>query len=128
MEKSTKQLKKVFEKSNSEIENEYDILPVEIDSDNSKDVIRSKKRALSNIAQPGVLLRETLGSLLMSCNSLGLEQDDSGRANDLGVPIQILCGDKKKRRDNISDLPEKIHKAVSSTEYTGKTMESNPVF
>ena len=41
-------------------------------------------------------MRQTLGSLVNSRNSLKITQDESGRATILGVPIQISEADTKK--------------------------------
>ena len=69
-------------------------------------------------------MREMIGSLMNSQNSLKISQDESGRANFLGVPIQISEADAKKLNENIYDLTPEIFKALSSTSYTGKTMKN----
>ena len=51
---------------------------------------------------------------MKSRNSLRKEQDETRRANLVGVPIQTLGGDKIKIRDNVYDSTEQIHNAVSS--------------
>ena len=54
-------------------------------------------------------MRENVGSIMNSRNSLKNTQDESGRANILGVPIQILAADTVKIKENIFDLtPEKF--------------------
>ena len=60
---------------------------------------------------------------MKSRNSLRIEQDETGKANLLGVFFQILVGDKIKLRDNVFELTDEIHKALSSTGYTGKNMK-----
>ena len=41
-------------------------------------------------------MREMIESLMDSRNSLKITQDESGRANILGVPIQVSEADTKK--------------------------------
>ena len=64
-------------------------------------------------------MRQMLGSLMNSRNSLKITQDESGRANILGVPIQISGADTIKLNEN-----SEIYKALSSTTHTGKTMKN----
>ena len=70
-------------------------------------------------------MKETLRSLMKSRNSLRIEQDESGRANILGVPIQSLGGDRIKRRNNVYALTEDTYEALSSTEYSVKGMKTD---
>ena len=42
-------------------------------------------------------MREKVGSLMNSRNSLKITQDESGGANILGVPIQISEADNKNK-------------------------------
>ena len=65
---------------------------------------------------------ETFGALINSENSSKLTQDEFGRASILGVPFITLGGDRVKLND-IYDLTPEIYKALSSTAYSGKTME-----
>ena len=99
------------------------MVPVEIQSDNSAEDNRPDIRALRIIPKSGTLLKETLGSLMESHSFSRMEQERTGRANILGVPIQTSVGDDIKRIDNIYDLVEKVHKALSSTSYTGKIVK-----
>ena len=69
-------------------------------------------------------MRQILGSLRNSRNSLKVTQDESGRANSLGVPIQISGADTMKVNENIYELTPGTYKALSSTTYTGKTMKN----
>ena len=62
---------------------------------------------------------------MKSRNSLRIEQDESGRANILWVPIQSLGGDRIKRRTNVYDLTEETQEALSSTGYSGKSMKTD---
>ena len=69
-------------------------------------------------------MRQMLGSLMNSKNSLKIVQDEAGRANILGVPIQISGADTIKINENIYDLTPEIYRALSDTGYTGKTMKN----
>ena len=69
-------------------------------------------------------MREMIGSIMNSRNSLKIIQDESGRANILGVPIQIPGAETIKMNENINDVTPEIYKALSSTSYTGKTMKN----
>ena len=64
-----------------------------------------------------------IGSLMNSRNSLKITQDESGRANILGVPIQISEGDTMKINENVYELTPEIYKALTYTTYTGNTMK-----
>ena len=64
-----------------------------------------------------------IGSLINSRNSLKITQDESGRANILGIPIQISEGDRIKTNENVYELTPEINKALSYTIYTGNTMK-----
>ena len=68
-------------------------------------------------------MRQMLGSLMTSRNSLKITQDESGRANILGVPIQISEGDTIKINENIYELTPEIYKALTYTTYSGNTMK-----
>ena len=57
LHESTQKLGEVFRR-NSQIENQQEIVPVEFDSDNSEDDIRSNIRALPNIAKSSALMRD----------------------------------------------------------------------
>ena len=68
-------------------------------------------------------MRQMIGSLMNSRNSLKITQDESGRANILGVPIQISEGDTIKINENVYELTPEIYKALTYTTYTGNTMK-----
>ena len=70
-------------------------------------------KALPNSSKVTDSMREMLGSLLRSKYSLEITQDESGRANILGVPIQVSEVDRIKKIDNILDLTPQIYKALS---------------
>ena len=69
-------------------------------------------------------MRQMIGSLMNSRNSLNITQDESGRATVLGVPIQISEGDTIKIIENIYELTPEIYKALTYPTYTGKTMKN----
>ena len=117
--KSTKKLGDVLKESKFENENYEEIVPVEIDSDNSEG---DNKRALPNSSILSELMPNTLGSLLSSYNSLRIKPSPYG-PTILGVPIYTLGGDKLRIRDNVYELKAEIYKALSCTGYTGKTMK-----
>ena len=52
---------------------------------------------------------------MSSLSSLGIDQDDLDRATVLGVPIFTLGGEKLKINDNIYELTDEIHNALSLT-------------
>ena len=68
-------------------------------------------------------MRQMIGALMNSRNSLKIIQDESGRANILGVPIQISEGDTIKINENVYELTPEIYKALTYTTYTGNTMK-----
>ena len=95
---STQKLGEALQNSNSEIENYQDIVPIEINSDNSVDENDSNTKIRtrpikSNFSIP---MMENLGALLTSPNSVNLSQDRFGRASILGTPLFKLGGDRKK--------------------------------
>ena len=53
-------------------------------------------------------MRDMIGSLFRSKNSLNITQDELGRANIFGVPIQISGTDTIKRNENIYELTPEI--------------------
>ena len=68
-------------------------------------------------------MRQMIGSLMNSRNSLKITQDESGRANILGVPIQISEGDTMKINETVYELTPEIYKALTNTTYNGSTMK-----
>ena len=93
---------------------------VEIESEYKK--IQTNLRALPNISVFSELMAKTLGSLMISSNSLKIKPSSSG-ATIIGVPICTLGGGKLKIGDNDYELTPEIYKALSYTGYTGKIME-----
>ena len=73
-------------------------------------------------------MREMIGSLMNSRNSLKTTQDEVGRANILGVPIQLSEGDTIKINDKKDDLTPEKYKVLPSTTYTDRTMKTEDDF
>ena len=119
--KSTKKIRKDIEGSNSENENNQQIVPVEIESDDEN--IQTNLRALPNSSMFSDQMSKTLGRLMSSANSLRITPTTSG-AQILGVPIITLGGDRIQIKDNIYDLTPEIYKALSYTGYTGKNLKN----
>ena len=99
--KSTKEIGEVFKETNSKV----DI------------------KALPSSSKFSNAMRQMIGSLMNSRNSLKITQDESGRANILGIPIQISEGDTIKINENVYELTPEIYKALTYTTYTGNTMK-----
>ena len=91
-----------------------------IKESNSNDKIK----ALPNSSKYSNSMRQMLGALMNSRNSLKITQDESGRANILGVPIQISEGDTIKINENVYELSPEIYKALTYSTYTGNTMKN----
>ena len=90
-----------------------------IKESNSNDKIKS----LPNSSKFSNSMRQMIGSLMNSRNSLKITQDESGRANILGVPIQISEGDTIKINENVYELSPEIYKALTNTTYSDNTMK-----
>ena len=80
-------------------------------------------KALPNSSKFSNAMRQMIGSLMNSRNSLKITQDESGRENILGVPIQISEGDTMKINETVYELTPEIYKALTYTTYTGNTMK-----
>ena len=119
--KCTKKVGDILKESNSENENNQEIVPVEIESEDEN--IQTNLRALPNSSMFSDQMTKTLGRLMSSLNSLKLIASPSG-PTILGVPINTLGGDRIQIKDNICDSTHEIYKALSDTGYTGKTMEN----
>ena len=121
LKEATKKITEVINPSNSENENNQEIVPVEIESEDEN--IQTNLRALPNSSMFSDQMTKTLGRLMSSANSLKINSTPSG-ATILGVPIYILGGDRIQIKDNIYDLTPEIYKALSYTGYDGKTMKN----
>ena len=119
--KSTEKVGDILKESISENENNQEIVPVEIESEDEK--IQTNLRALPNSSMFSDQMTKTLGRLMSSSNSLKIKPSPSG-ATILGVPINTLGGDRIQMKDNLYDLTPEIYKALSYTGYTGNTMKN----
>ena len=119
--KSTEKTRKVIKESNSENENNQEIVPVEIESEDEN--IQTNLRALANSSIFSDLMTKALGRLMSNSNSLKIEFPPSGDTI-LGVPLYTLGGDKLRIRDNDYELTPEIYKALSFTGYTCNTMKN----
>ena len=119
--KFTKEIGEVIKTSNSENENNQEIVPVEVESQDEN--IQTNLRALPNSSMFSDQMTKTLGRLMSSSNALKIKPSPSG-ATILGVPINTLGGDRIQIKDNIFDLTPKIYKALSFTGYTGNAMKN----
>ena len=88
-----RQLKKgdVIKKSISENENNHEIVPVEIESED--EIIQTNLRTLPNSSMFSDQMTKTLGRLMSSSNSLRIKPSPSG-ATILGVLIITLGGNR----------------------------------
>ena len=80
-------------------------------------------KALPNSSKFSNSMRQMIGSLMNSRNSLKITQDESGRVNILGVPIQKSEGDTMKINETIYELTPEIYKALTYTTYSGNNMK-----
>ena len=69
-------------------------------------------------------MRQMLGSLMNSRNSLKITLDEFCQAKILCIPIQISGGDRIKTNDNLYILTPEIYKALTSTSYNGISMNN----
>ena len=76
------------------------------------------------IVIPSILLQETFISLTKTPSSLKLNHDKDGNLTILGAPIKSLGGDKVRVYDNIYEFNPEIHRALSLSSYTGKSMKN----
>ena len=121
LKKSTKKISEVIKESNSENENNQEIVPVEIESEDEN--IQPNLRALPNSSLFSDQMTKTLGRLMSSANSLKITSTPYG-ASILGVPIYTLGGDKLRIRGNDYELTPEIYKALSYTGYTGENLKN----
>ena len=79
---------------------------------NETNLENNNRKALPNSASFSDSMREIIGSLMRSKNSLKITQNESRRAKILGVPIQISGADTIKINENIYELTPEIYKAL----------------
>ena len=95
------------------------------------DTINESIRKVGNIIKesnseiiPSILLQDTFKSLKNTTNSLKLNKDESDNYSILKSAIKPLGGDKILVNDrNIYEFSPEIHKALSNSTYTGKSMK-----
>ena len=85
--KSTKKIGEVIKETNSSNENNQEIVPVEIESDD--EIIQTNLGALPNSSMFSDQMTKTIGRLMSSLNSLKIIASPSGPLI-LGVPIYTL--------------------------------------
>ena len=116
--KFIKKIRKVINPSNSENENNQEIVPVEVELEDEN--IQTNLKALPNSSMFSDQMTKTLGRLA-SANSLKIKSTPSG-ATILGVPIHTLGGDTIQIKDHVYDLTPEKYKALSFTGYEGKNL------
>ena len=121
LDETTKKLGEVIKGSNSENENNQEIVPVDIESEDEN--IQTNLRALPNSSLFSDQMSKTLGRLMSSANSLRITPSTSG-AKILGVTINTLGGDRIQIKHNIYDLTPEIYKALSYTGYNGENLKN----
>ena len=119
--KSTESLRDIIKEPNSGNENNQEIVPVEIESEDEN--IQTNFRAPPNNSNFSDLMTKTIRRLMSSSISLKMKSSLSG-ATILGVPIYTLGGDKLRIRDNGYEITPEICESWSYTGYTGKTMKN----
>ena len=73
---------------------------------------------------PSILLEDTLKSLSGTPTSLKLNKDNEDNLSILGVALKSFGGDKIQVSDNIYEFTPELHRALSQTSYTGKSMKN----
>ena len=128
LEESTEKNTEVINPSNSENENNQKIVPVEFELENSEDENVDKKtgiKALPYSFKFSKQMLNTIVKLMSSKNSIKRDQNErTGGASINGVPVLILGGNSWRIGDNVYEITPEIHKALSSTLYTGETMKN----
>ena len=111
----------ILKKYNSSNQKNQELVPVEVDVSENRDD-QSKTKSLPSSSKLSSPVIETSGSLMKSRTFSKLAQDEFGKASISGTPFYTLGGKRIKITDNIYDLTRKIHKALASTMYGGKSM------
>ena len=115
---TTQKIGDLMKKSNSENENNQEIVPVEIQLEDGN--IQTKLRALPNSSVSSDSMIKPIDSLMSSFNSVKTKPSPSC-LTILGDPIYTLGCNKLRIRDNDYELTPEVYKALSYTGYTGKT-------
>ena len=106
LDETTKEVVNILKESNSENENNQEIVPFENELEDEN--IQTNLRALPNSSMFSDQMTKTLGRLMSSANSLKIKSSPSG-ATILGVPINTLGGDRIQIKDSIYDLTSEIY-------------------
>ena len=95
------------------------------------DTINDSTKRIGNIikesnseAIPSVLSQDTIKSLKDDHSSVKLNEDEDGNMTILNTPIKFSGGDKVRVNDNIYEFNNEIHKALSKSTFTGKSMRN----
>ena len=72
---------------------------------------------------PSVLMKDTIKSLKDDSSSIKLVDDGNGNMTILNTPIKLLGGDKLVANNVIYEFNDEIHKALSKSTFTGKSMK-----
>ena len=124
MDETTEKLGEVIKESLSENRNDQEIVPVEIDSNNSEgDNNKLNIRSLPNSSIFSELMTKSLGLLMCSSNVLRIKASLSG-PTIVGIPIYTLGGNKLRIRDNDYESTPEKYKPLTSIGYSGKTMKN----
>ena len=81
-------------------------------------------KSLPNSSKFSNSMRQMLGSLMHSRNSLKFTKDETGRANILGVPFQNSASDLIKIKEHIFELTPEIYEALTHATYDGESMKN----
>ena len=124
---STKKITGVINPTNFENEINQEIVPVEVELEDSEDENIDNNydmKALPNNLKFSDLVKNTIGKLMSSKNSLGIDQDRrTGGASINNTPILILGGESWKIGVNVQEITPEIHTALSPG-YTGGNMKN----
>ena len=123
-----KKISEVINPSNYENGNNQEIVPVEVHLEDSE--VEKIDKTFGIKAPPksfrfSDLMKNTISKLMSSKNSLGIDQDTrtvGASIND--KPVLIFSGDSTKIGDEVYEITPRIHKALSSTGYTGENMKN----
>ena len=107
MNESNEKLGQVKEKTNSQIENNQEIVPVEIDSEDENNG-NANIRTLPIKGKISILMTETLGFLMKSRSFLKLSRDEFGGTSISRTHFFTSSGDRININDIIHDLPPEI--------------------
>ena len=127
LDESTKKISEVINPSISENENNQEIVPVEVELEVSEDENIDNRiviKALPNSFKFSDLMKNTIGKIMSRKKSLGIDQGRRTGGESINKKsVLFLGGDSWKIGDNVYEITPEIHKALSSTRYTGERMK-----